>query len=238
MVGSGTVSATLRDDGTLRLGLDDGGRNTLRPDVLDDLGAAVAAHPSAPVLLVGREGVLSAGLDLKWMAAHGPDDVAELLVACGRALAALWLHPRPVVVAATGHAIAAGTLLAMTGDHVVAGEGGAWGLVETANGMELPDFALSLARTRLTPRDLTAVVLPGARLDAAGAARVGFADEAVAADAVLPRAEERLAELAALPAAAYAANKQRLRGAEGAAMLGRLRADVDGLIAAFHATLS
>ncbi|MEY3072476.1 MAG: hypothetical protein RLZZ353_672 [Actinomycetota bacterium] len=233
-----TVTATLRDDGILRLGLDDGGRNTLRPDVLDDLGAAVAAHPDAPVLLVGRDGVLSAGLDLKWMAAHGPDDVAELLVACGRALAALWLHPRPVVVAATGHAIAAGTLLAMTGDHVVAAEGGAWGLVETANGMELPDFALSLARTRLAPRDLTAVVLPGARLDAEGAVRAGFADEVAAPDAVVARAEARLAELAALPAAAYAANKHRLRGAEGEAMLARLEPDVAGLIAAFHATLT
>ena len=183
-----TVTATLREDGVLRLGLDDGGRNTLRPDVLDDLSAAVTAHPTAPVLLVGREGALSAGLDLKWMAAHGPDDVAALLVACGRALAALWLHPRPVVVAATGHAIAAGTLLAMTGDHVVAAEGGAWGLVETANGMELPDFAVSLARTRLAPRDLSAVVLPGTRLDAEGAVRVGFADETAAPDAVVGRA--------------------------------------------------
>lgn len=234
----GTVTAVLRADGSLRLGLDDGARNTLRPDVLADLADAVAAHPDAPVLLVGREGAFSAGLDLKWMAAHGPDDVAGLLVACGRALAALWLHPRPVVVAATGHAIAAGTLLAMTGDHVVAAEGGAWGLVETANGMELPDFALSLARTRLGPRDLTAVVLPGARLDAAGAARVGFADEAAAADAVVARAEARLAELAALPAPAYAANKHRLRGEEGAGMLARLEDDVAGLIAAFHATLS
>ena len=233
-----TVTATPRDDGTLRLGLDDGGRNTLRPDVLDDLAAAVAAHPDAPVLLVGREGVLSAGLDLKWMAAHGPDDVAALLVACGRALAALWLHPRPVVVAATGHAIAAGTLLAMTGDHVVAAEGGAWGLVETANGMELPDFAMSLARTRLAPRDLTAVVLPGTRLDASGAVRVGFADEAVAPEATVARAEARLAELAALPAAAYAANKRRLRAAEAEGMLARLEPDVAGLIAAFHATLT
>jgi enoyl-CoA hydratase len=233
-----TVRTTTRADGVLEVVLDDGARNTLRPEVFADLAAAVADHPDAPVLLTGREGVFSAGLDLKWMAAHGPDDVAALLIGCGRALGAVLRHPRPVVVAATGHAIAAGTLLAMCGDHVVAAEGGAWGLVETANGMELPDFALSLARLRLAPRDLATVVLPGARLDAAGAARVGFADEAAPPAAVRDRAEVRLGELAALPAAAFAANKHRLRGAEVAAMLDRLEGDVAALIAGFHATLT
>ena len=233
----GTVTAELRGDGVLELALDDGGPNTLRPDVLSDLAAALSAHPDAPVLIVGRTGMLSAGLDLKWMAAHGTDEVGELLVTCGRTLAALWTHPRPVVVAATGHAIAAGTMLAMTGDHVVAAEGGWWGLVETANGMDLPDFALSLARERLTPRDLAAVVLPGARLDAAAAVRVGYADETAAPEAVRDRAEARLGDLAALPAAAYAANKHRLRGAAAEGMLSRLPDDVAGLIAAFHASI-
>lgn len=232
-----TVHATRRADGVLELVLDDGGRNTLRPEVLTDLADAVATHADAPVLLAGRDGTFSAGLDLKWMASHGPEDVAHLLVTCGRSLAALWLHPRPVVVAGTGHAIAAGTLLAMTGDHVVAADGGAWGLVETANGMELPDFALALARTRLAPRDLTAVVLPGTRLDAAAAVRVGLADALADPGEVRTRAEARLAELAALPAVAYAANKRRLRGAEAEGMLARLEGDVAGLISAFHATL-
>ncbi len=226
-----TVRAALRADGVLEVLLDDGGPNALRPEVLADLAEAVRTHPDAPVLLAGRDGTFSAGLDLKWMAAHGPDDVEGLLVACGRTLAALWLHPRPVVVAATGHAIAAGTLLAMTADHVVAGEGGTWGLVETANGMELPEFALALARTRLAPRDLTAVVLPGARLDAAGAVRVGFADATAPSDRVREEAEARLAALAALPAAAYAANKRRLRAARAAATLDGLGADVARIVA-------
>jgi len=232
-----TVRARRRDDGVLELRLDDGGPNALRPEVLEDLAAALVAHPDAPVLLTGREGMFCAGLDLKWMGAHGPDDVARLLTACGRTLAALWQHPRPVVAAATGHAVAAGSMLAMTADHVVAATTGVWGLNETANGMELPDFALTLAATRITPRELTTVVLPGARLDAATAVSVGFADEVLPPAEVLPRAEARLAELAALPPAAFAANKGRLRGAVARGMLARLEADVTGLIAGFHAAL-
>lgn len=233
-----TVTAELRSDGVLELGLDDGGPNALRPEVLADLAGALADNPTAPVLLVGRDGVFCAGLDLKWMASHPTEDVAELLRTCGRTLAALWLHPRPVVAAATGHAIAAGTMLAMTADRVVAAEGGAWGLVETANGMELPDFALALARTRLAPRDLTTVVLPGARLDAAEAVRVGFADVTAAPDGVRDRAEAELSALRALPAEAFGANKRRLRGGDADGMLARLDADVGGLIAAFHASLA
>jgi enoyl-CoA hydratase len=234
----GTVRAQRRADGVLELRLDDGGPNALRPEVLAALTDAVAAHPDAPVLLTGRDGMFCAGLDLKWMATAGAAGLTELLAGCGRTLAALWLHPRPVVAAVSGHAVAAGTMLAMTADHVVAAEGGTWGLNETANGMELPDFALTLARSRVASRELTAVVLPGARVDAARAVAVGYADEAAPAAEVRARAEDRLAALSALPAPAYAANKRRLRGDVAAGMLARLDDDVAGLVASLHAAVS
>ena len=229
----GTVSTTHRADGVLVLALDDGGPNALRPDVLDTLRARLTDAPDAPVLLTGRPGIFSAGLDLKWMATSSPAAIGELLEACGRTLMALCSHPRPVVVAATGHAIAAGTMLCLTADHVVAAEGGAWGLVETANGMEIPRFGIELAAARLAPLELDRSLIRGERIDAARAVAIGFADEVVAADAVLARAEERLAGLAALPAAAYAGNKHRIRGAMVARVLEGLRDDVatltDGL---------
>jgi enoyl-CoA hydratase len=229
------VTTSLRDDAVLEVRLDDGGPGALRPEVLDALHAAVREHPDAPVLLRGRPGMFSAGLDLRWMLAEGPDGVGELLRACGRALAALWTHPRPVVVAATGHAIAAGTMLAATADHVVADTAGTWGLNETANGMEIPRFGILLASARLGPRDLDALLLTGARLDAARALAVGFVDEVASGDEVVERAEERLRDLAALPAAAYAGNKARLRGANASRLLAGLDADVDVLVAGMRA---
>jgi enoyl-CoA hydratase len=225
-----TVQAVLRADGVLDIRLDDGGPNVLRPDVLDDLRTALLAHPEAPVLLRGREGMFSAGLDLRWMVAHTPAEIGELLRACGLALMALWTHPRPVVTAATGHAIAAGTMLAMSTDHVVAAEGGAWGLNETTNGMEIPRFGIDLAAARLAPRDLDALLIPGQRIDAARATEVGMADVLAAPAEVLARAEARLAELAALPAAAYAGNKLRLRGRSAERVLAELDEDVASLI--------
>jgi enoyl-CoA hydratase len=224
-----SVSATARSDGSLLLQLDDGGPNALRPEVLDELRTALETHADAPVLLTGRAGMLSAGLDLKWMAASGPDGIGVLLEACGRALMAMWLHPRPVVVAAGGHAIAAGTMLCLAADHVVAAEGGSWGLVETANGMEVPRFGIELAAARLSPRDLDRALIRGERMDAARAVEVGFADELTPADDVLARGEERLAALATLPPAAYRGNKRRLRGAAAARVLDGLPGDVAAL---------
>jgi len=225
-----TVHATLRDDGVLDVLLDDGGPNVLRPDVLADLRSALTAHADAPVLLRGRDGMFSAGLDLRWMVAHTPPEIGELLRACGRTLMAIWTHPRPVVAAATGHAIAAGTMLAMCADHVVAPTGGAWGLNQTTNGMEIPRFGIDLAAARLAPRDLDTLLVPGERIDAARATDVGMADVVVAPAEVLARAEARLAELAALPADAYAGNKRRLRAHRAARVLAELDADIDGLV--------
>lgn len=226
----GTVHPTLRPDGVLDVLLDDGGPNVLRPDVCEALTGALAAHPDAPVLLRGRDGMFSAGLDLRWMVANPPAAIGELLRACGRMLVGVWTHPRPVVVAATGHAVAAGTMLAMCGDHVVAADGGAWGLNETTNGMEIPRFGIDLAAARLAPRDLDVLLVPGERLDARRAVAVGMADVLADAGDVLTRAEERMAHLAALPAAAYAGNKHRIRGARATRILAELAVDVDGLV--------
>lgn len=227
----GTVHAELRADGVLDVLLDDGGPNVLRPDVCEALGDVLAAHADAPVLLRGREGMFSAGLDLRWMVANPPSEIGGLLRACGRMLMRVRMHPRPVVVAATGHAIAAGTMLAMCGDHVVAAEGGAWGLNETTNGMEIPRFGIDLAATRLAPRDLDGLLIPGERIDAARAVAVGMADTLATPADVLGLAEARLAQLATLPAAAYAGNKRRLRGRATEQVLAELDADVDGLVA-------
>lgn len=227
----GTVHASLRPDGTLDVLLDDGGPNVFRPEVCEALRATVLAHPDAPVLIRGRDGTFSAGLDLRWMVSHPPQEIGELLRACGRMLMSVWGHPRPVVIAATGHAIAAGTMLALCGDHVVAASGGSWGLNETTNGMEIPRFGIELATARLSPRDLDGLLIPGERIDAARAVAVGMADVLHAPADVLGAAEERLAALAALPATAYAGNKHRLRGARIEHVSSHLDEDVDGLVA-------
>lgn len=223
---------TERTDGVLTVTLDDGKRNAITPetcqaliDVLDDAGDASA------IVLAGRDGTFSAGLDRDALLGGGRDSAAQLLVAFGHCLMRWWTDPRPTVAAATGHALAGGTLLALTCDHAVAAEGGAWGLIETQVGVELPVFAITLARHHVRNDRFEDLLLPGVRVDATTAVEVGFADEVHPGDQVLDRAKEHAAQLAALPASAYAGTKRRLRQVDADAVLAGLDDDIDLLLA-------
>ncbi|MGY8959273.1 MAG: enoyl-CoA hydratase-related protein, partial [Alphaproteobacteria bacterium] len=107
------------------------------------------------------------------------------------ALLRLYLHPQPLVIACTGHAMAAGALLLLTGDHRIGADGDfKIGLNEVAIGLTLPIFGLELARDRLDPRALDAAVLGATIYDPTGAAAAGYLDQVQAPDAVLAEARK------------------------------------------------
>lgn len=229
------VLETELDGATWVVTLDDGARNALRAETFD---ALVAAYDDAPegadaIVLVGREGAFSAGLDVKWMADADEEALTGLLLRFGRTIMRMWSEPRPTVAAVTGHAVAAGTMLAMTCDHAVAAAG-EWkfGLTETRIDFQIPDFALELARGNVAAHRLDDLLLPGAVLGPDEAAAVGYVDEVVPPDEVRARAMAHAAELAQLPARAYAGTKQRLRGAAVERVLAGLEQDVEALVAA------
>lgn len=230
------ITTTRHDDGVVEVVLDDGAMNLLRPEVLDELAAALRAGDDAEALvLAGRPGVLTAGLDLAWMAAADDEDIVVLLTRLGGTLLDLWTHPAPTVCAATGHAVASGTLLALACDHAIAGEGGTWGLVETRIGLEMPEVGVELARAGLAPGVVAAVLLDGARLDAARAVELGLAHELVPADRVRERALAHARHLAGTDRAAHAGTKRRLRGAVADALRPRIGTDVRSIVSAWRA---
>ena len=222
-------------DGVLTLTMDDGKKNALNIEAFAALSAAFdAAGDARAIVLTGREGIFSAGLDVKFMAAASRDDLQRLLVRFGRTLMRIWTEPRPTVCAANGHAVAAGTMLAMACDHAVAAEGPfAWGLTETRIDFQMPHFGLALARHNLRSDRLEDLILPGAQIDAAAAVEAGYADELAPADDVLGRAREKAAELAQLPPRAYAGTKLRLRGIASDAVLNGLEDDIADLLRDF-----
>ena len=226
------VDHQLDADGLLTVTLDDGDKNVLVPETFEALIAALDAEPDARgVVLTGREGILSAGLDIKWMRANGREGVHRLLERFGSCLMRWWTDPRPTVCAATGHAIAAGTMLAMACDHAVAAEGGWWGLTETRIDFEMPAFGITLARANVRADRVDDLLLPGERVDAATAVEVGFADELSPPEEVVERARRRAVELLELPPRAYGRTKQRLRGEAADTVLAGLVDDIAAVTA-------
>jgi enoyl-CoA hydratase len=209
------VGLTLHD-GVATLSLDDGKANALSLDMAQAIDAALdRALDPAPggaraVVIRGRPGVLCGGFDLKVIRGGSQADRAAMTSAGYRLLSRLYLLPVPLVFACTGHAVAAGGLLLLTGD-VRVGMAGAFriGLNETAIGLSLPQIGLELARERIAPAKLAEATL-GARLyDPEGAVAAGYLDRV--AEDLDAAVAEALAALGGLDVAAYAATKRRLR---------------------------
>ena len=122
-------------------------------------------------------------------------------------------HPQPLVIAATGHAVALGAFMLLAGDYRF-GTAGEFriGLNETAIGLHLPLFGIELARARLPPQHLTQAAIMARLYAPHDAVEAGFLDEVLAADAVRAAAIEKAQAWSALPADALAYNTAAFRG--------------------------
>ncbi len=124
----------------------------------------------------------------------------------------LYGGPLPVVAACTGHAIAMGTFILHACDTRVGASGDfKLGANETTNGMNLPIFAIELARARLNPAHMTRAMVQAFIYDPAGALEAGYLDMLVAPEKVIATATAIAGQLAALPGSAYAYNKRAMR---------------------------
>jgi enoyl-CoA hydratase/carnithine racemase len=211
---SGPLSTTIEERVAV-LHFDDGKANVLSRVAIDAFEAALdrAAVEAGAVCIVGREGKLCAGFDLSVMTGE-PDGARDLVSRGAELLMRLYLHPQPVVVAVTGHALAAGALLVLACDVRIGADVPAKiGLNETSIGMPLPQFAVELARDRLTPAAFVRATLAAEIYDPAGAVEAGYLDRVVPADEVVQAAIAEANRLSAYRAAAYARSKEVLRRA-------------------------
>lgn len=195
------------------LRMDDGKANALSPEMLGALDAALARaeREAKAVVLAGRPGRFSAGFDLRHMMA-GPESARALLMKGADLLMRAYAHPQPLVIACTGHAVAGGALLVLTGDYRVGALGDfKIGLNEVAIGLPVPILAIELARDRLDPRRLTEATLAARQYDPTEAVSAGYLDEVVDAEHVVERAIEHGSRLAGLGNAPFSASKRMLR---------------------------
>jgi len=193
--------------------MDDGKANALGFAMMDEVDAAVARArgEASAVVLTGRKGRFSAGFDLSEMMA-GPDKARAVVSRGADFLLGLYALPMPLVIACSGHAVAGGALLVLTGDFRVAARGAfRIGLNEVQIGLPVPVLAMELARDRLSPAHLTAATLFADVVDPERALPAGWVDELSSAEGLLDAALVHARRLTALPRDAYAKTKASLR---------------------------
>jgi enoyl-CoA hydratase len=197
------------------LRLDDGKANAVSHELIEEFCAALdkARAEASAVLIAGRPGRFSAGFDLAKMTAS-PESARALVTAGCELLMRLYLHPQPVVVACTGHALAAGALILLAADRRIGAAGDfKIGLNEVAIGLRLPIFAVELARERLSKRHFTPATVLGHVYDPADAVDVGYLDATVEPARVIETALAEAEVLAGLPSSALAQTKMLARNA-------------------------
>lgn len=213
------------------IGLDDGKANALSHALMDAVDEAFtrAEREASAVVLVGRKGRFSAGFDLGEMMG-GKERVYAMITRGADFLLRAYSLPVPLVVACTGHALAGGALLVLTGDVRVAARGAfRIGLNEVQIGLPVPVLAMELARDRLSPLHLTAATLFANIVDPDGALAAGWVDELASEEGLLEAAMVHARRLSALPREAYAKTKTSLRERTIEYVRGTLAADLKRL---------
>ena len=208
-----TVVSYQLKDSIATITMDDGKVNVLSSAMLGELDAALdrAMADRAVVLLAGRPGVFSAGFDLPVLNAGGAESVT--MVRAGFALAERLLSfPMPVVIACTGHAVAMGVFILLSGDYRV-GAAGPYKIAanEVAIGLTMPRAAVEILRQRLAPAHFNRAATLAEPFSPDNAVEAGFLDRVVGAADLYDVAHGAAEAAATLDLDAHLATKLRVR---------------------------
>lgn len=202
---------------------DRGKVNALDLELLTAIADTMAAVGPEPVVLTGAGSSFSAGVDLRRIVTDDAEHTEAFLAALDRALLAVFRHPRPVVAAINGHAIAGGCVLALAAD-VRLMSGGTIGLTELRVGVPFPTVALEIVRYAAGPA--AHLLALGADLhEPERAQALGLVHAVATRQGLLPEAIEWAGRLAAIDPTAYALTKAQLQTAAEARIAERTAVD-------------
>lgn len=199
-----------------RIRLDDGKANAMQAAWCAEMNAALdraAADESRAIVVTGRPGFLSAGLDLKVLPGLDPVALRAVTDDFLETMRRLFLFEKPVVVASAGHAIAGGMMLMLCADVRLALDETTfqYGLNEAVTGIPLTGGTLGLCTSQIPSAHHAELILHGRLVDARALHRYGIVHELAAAEALVERAEARARALFDIEPGAYRINKRLIR---------------------------
>jgi methylglutaconyl-CoA hydratase len=199
-----------------------GRRNALNADLIAELTGALAdaaVDPETRVVLLRGDGPdFCAGADLEALrqAAESADPTANLADAqsLGALLVLMRRHPKPIVAAVHGHALAGGAGLATACDLVIAREDAIFGYPEVHLGF-VPAMVMALLRRVVGEKVAFELVVGGNRIGAEEAAGLGLVNRVIPAAEWETGIRAYVDELAGRSASAVSLIKRLLYGIDG-----------------------
>lgn len=181
-------------------------------DAIADRFRALETATTRAVVVTGQGKMFSAGVDLIRLSAGGAPYVRRFLPALHRLYDAVFHHPKPVVAAINGHAIAGGCVLACCADRrIAAREAGRIGVTELLVGVPFPALAFEVMRFATPPAFFAEVILSGATYPPDVAMARRMIDALVEPAELMTHAIAAAQTLAALPPDTFAMTKRQIR---------------------------
>ena len=199
--------ATLNKDGNIStITLDDGKANVFSSKMSQDINQCLdeVATEEGCLIITGKEGMFSAGLDLKTIQSGDTDKIIEMSTAAFKLLARIFSFPRPVIAACSGHGIALGTFLLCCCDYRIGVKGDFMiGANEMRTNMVIPDPILELIKFRVAQSHKYRAILGAEMYSIDKALEAGLLDEIVSPDDLVKTVNEKAKDLATMGHPSY-----------------------------------
>ncbi|MEL7221995.1 MAG: enoyl-CoA hydratase/isomerase family protein [Bacteroidota bacterium] len=165
------------------------------------------------IALIGKPNCFSAGLDIMMMATSSLDEVLEFWRTYMEALQAMVRYPKPFICGITGFAPAAATSIALCADYRIMSQGAKHviGLNEFKMSLAIPEMMGDIYAYHLGEKTAWEAVQHARLFTAEEAITVGLVNEAVAAEEVVAKTEERMAKMLKILPNTYAQSKRIMR---------------------------
>ncbi|MBZ5606637.1 MAG: enoyl-CoA hydratase/isomerase family protein [Acidobacteriia bacterium] len=186
-------------------------RNALNPELIAELKAALAAT-DLPIVLSGAGADFCSGADLGGL--HGMTEATVMdHMSSARAVADLFLamrrHPRPIIAAVRGRALAGGCGLATAADIILAAESAQFGYPEVNIGF-VPAMVMAILRRSVSEKRAFELLISGEVIPAQTAFDIGMINRVVADDTFDIEVDSYASKLASKSASAVALSKRLL----------------------------
>jgi enoyl-CoA hydratase len=205
------IATLKKDDNISIITLDDGKANVFSPEMSKQINECLdeVATEEGCLIITGREGMFSGGLDLKIIQSGDIDRIQEMSFSAFKLLARIFSFPRPVIAACSGHAVALGTFLLCCCDYRIGVKGEFMlGANEMRTNMVIPTPILELIKFRVSNAHKYRAVLGAEMYTLEDSLAAGLLDEVVDQDLLTSAVNEKAQDLATMGHPSYSMTKE------------------------------
>tara|TARA_B100000902_G_C27290109_1_gene906626 strand:+ start:320 stop:1015 length:696 start_codon:yes stop_codon:yes gene_type:complete len=205
------IATLKKEDNISTITLDDGKANVFSSEMSKQVNECLdqIETESGCLIITGKEGMFSAGLDLKTIQGGDIGQIQEMSISAFKLLARIFSFPRPVIAACSGHGIALGTFLLCCCDYRIGVKGEFMlGANEMRTNMVIPTPILELIKFRVNDSHKYRAVLGAEMYTLTDAQDAGLIDEVVNPNELMNAAIEKAKDLATMGHPSYTLTKE------------------------------